>query len=987
MRAPTDLPRRRRRPSSTRVAAVFLVAGLITLAMSLRGIAGFYTDYLWFDEVKLTSVWKGVLGTKILLGVVFSVAMFVILWVNLRIADRIAPAFRPMGPEEEFMERYHEVVGNRTWLVRIGVATLFALMIGPGASGQWNSWILFRNKVNFGAPKDPLFDKDIGFYVFQLPFLKFVIDWLFAALIVTLLVTAVAHYINGGIRFQTPMRKVTPQVKAHLSVLLGALALVKAAGYFVQRFELVYSSRGVVQGAGYTDVKAQLPALRLLFLISLFAFGLFLYNILRRGWVLPVIAVGLWAMVSVVVGAAYPAAIQKFQVQPNESTKERRYIARNIEATRRAFNLTDTRTRDFAATTDLAASDLQDNVSTIRNIRLWDPLVMRDTYKRQQEIRGFYRFNDVDIDRYDVNGVQTQILLSARELNPGGIPSPSWVNQHLVYTHGYGAVMSPANAVTKEGNPAFQVKDLPPVGSPPLTQPAVYYGQELGSYAIVRTNAKEIDYTASDGTNHTTTYAGKGGVEMSSFIRRAALALRFGDLNPFISDFVTPRSRAMYVRNIDERVRKAAPFLRYDGDPYPIVYRGRVVWMYDAYTTTSRYPYSQRADTSRLSRTSGLTGNYNYVRNSIKVVIDAYDGTMTYYVMDDKDPIAKAYQKAFPKLFTDGKTMDAELREHIRYPEDLFRVQTNMYGQYHMLDAQAFYNRTDAWDIAQEPGGIKGATTVTQVAGGPAGTTTSREARMVPYYLLMRLPGEEREGFLILQPFVPFSKDDSRKDLTAFMVAGSDPENYGQLQTFVMPRQRPIDGPALINARINQEPEISREITFLNSPGQGSKVILGNLLVIPVKESLLYVQPLYVQSDATPLPQLKKVIAVHGDKVVMRNSLRDSLAAIFGSSPSTLEEVVPGQPVVTPPGTEAPPPVTPPDPNDTVVDLIGQANAHADAAAEALRRGDLSAYQRENDSVRDLLRRAGEITGGATTTTTTTVPPPATTTTQPPASA
>jgi len=982
MRAPTDLPRRRRGVSSRRVAIVFLVAGLFTLVMSLRGIAGFYTDYLWFDELKLTSVWKGVLGVKVALAIVFSVAMFAILWVNLKIADHVAPAFRPMGPEEEFMERYHEIVGQRTWLVRVGIAAVFALMIGPGASGQWNSWILFRNKVNFGA-KDPLFHKEVSFYVFQLPFLKFVVDWFFAALIITFLVAAVAHYLNGGIRFQTPMRKVTPQVKVHLSVLLGALALVKALGYFLQRYELVYSSRGVVQGAGYTDVKAQLPALRLLFLISLFAVALFLFNILRRGWVLPVIAVGLWAMVSVVVGAAYPAAIQKFQVQPNESTKEGPYIARNIAATRRAFNLGDTKKRAFSADGNLSAGDLQDNVSTIRNVRLWDPLVIKSTYKRLQEIRGFYRFNDVDIDRYQVGGLETQTLLSARELNPGGIPSPSWVNQHLVYTHGYGAVASPANAVAKDGNPVFQVKDLPPVGDPSLTQAAIYYGQDLDGYAIVRTKAKEIDYTAADGTNHTTTYAGKGGVEMNSFFRRAALALRFGDMNPFISDFVTPRSRAMYVRNIDERVRKAAPFLHYDGDPYPILYRGRVVWMYDAYTTTSRYPYSQAADTTRLPAKSGLNGNFNYVRNSVKVTIDAYDGTMTYYVMDAKDPIAKAYQKAFPRLFVDGKTMDPELRRHIRYPEDLFRVQTNMYGLYHMDNAQQFYNKTDKWDIAQEPGGIKGATTVTQAASGGQGVT-QREARMVPYYLLMRLPGEEKENFLILQPFVPFSKDDTRKDLTAFMVAGSDPENYGELQVFEMPRQRPIDGPALINARINQEPTISQAITFLNSPGQGSKVLLGNLLLIPIKEALLYIQPLYVQSDATPLPQLKKVIAVYNDRVVMTDSLRDSLAAIFGSSPTTLEEQIPGQTVVTPPG-QNPQLVTPSNPNDSVVDLIGQANSHSDAAAEALKRGDLAAYQRENDAVRDLLRRAGEVTKGSTVPTT--APPPPVPTTRAPASA
>ncbi|HEX2041317.1 MAG TPA: UPF0182 family protein, partial [Acidimicrobiales bacterium] len=778
MRAPTDLPRRRKPPNRVGVVLIGAAAAiLLVVAVSLRGIAGFYTDYLWFDELDLTSVWSGVLGAKIALAVVFTAVFFVLLWVNLAIADLIAPRFRPMGPEEQIVERYHAVVGPRAGLVRIGVALLFALIAGPGASGQWNSWILFRNSVRFGVD-DPQFGRDAGFFVFQLPFAKFLVDWLFAAFVIVLIVTAVAHYLNGGIRFQTPMQKVTPQVKVHLSVLLAILALLKAVGYYLQRFELVYSSRGVVQGAGYTDVKAQLPALQLLIVISLFACVLFLVNILRRGWVLPVAAVGLWALVSVAAGTAYPAFVQKFRVEPNESVRERPYIDRNIRSTRAAYNLDQTRVNSLAYNENLQATGLQENAETIRNVRLWDPDVLQRTYERLQEIRNFYQFNDVDIDRYMLNGRTTQILIAARELNTNGIPSPSWVNQHLVYTHGYGAVTSPANAVAPDGNPDLLVKDLPPQGEPAfeVATPAVYYGQDLGGYAVVRTEQQEVDFTDQNGVNRMGTYNGAGGVEMNSFVRRAALALRFGDANPLISGFIKSNSRALYIRDIDERVRKAAPFLRYDSDPYPVLFNDRILWIYDAYTTTNRFPYSQRADFSGLRSGSGLVGSFNYVRNSVKVVIDAYDGTMTYYVMDPEDPVVRAYAKAFPKLFTDGSRMDPGLREHLRYPEDLFRVQTNMYGLYHMTDAAAFYNKTDAWEPAQRPGAV-GAAAAAAGPVGPAGP--SREARMDPYYLLMRLPDEEQEEFLILRPFVPFSVDDSRKDLTAFMVAKSDPDSYG----------------------------------------------------------------------------------------------------------------------------------------------------------------------------------------------------------------
>jgi uncharacterized membrane protein (UPF0182 family) len=963
VRAPTDIAGRRRRPARGRIILLLVAGALFLLLVSLRGIAGFYTDFLWFDELHLTSVWKTVLGVKFALGGLFTILFFALLWANLAIADLLAPAFRPRGPEEHLIERYHEVVGQRAGLVRFAIAAAFALIAGPGASGQWGSWILFRNHVPFEA-RDALFHKDIGFYVFQLPFAKFVVDWLFASLVIVTIITAVAHYLNGGIRFQTPMQKVTPQVKAHLSVLMAVLAMLKAVDYYLQKYELVYATRGVVQGAGYTDVKAQLPAMRLLLGISLIAAALFIYNIFRRGWVLPVIAVGLWAMVSVVVGAAIPAAVQQFRVQPTESTKERPYIDRNIKATKAAFGLRDVQINDFAADNNVTTADIAGNASTIENVRLWDPdpRILQQTYNKLQQIRNFYQFNDVDVDRYVVDGRVRQELISARELNIDGIPSPSWVNQHLVYTHGYAAVLTPSNAVEPDGKPALQLKDLPPEGTPKPDQPAVYFGQALTGYAIVNTDQREVDYTEANGTNHTTTYTGSGGVKIDSFLRRAALALRFGDINPMISSFVTPNSRAIYVRDINERVRKAAPFLRFDSDPYPIIYKGRIQWIYDAYTTTSRYPYSQAADTSRLDPSSDLNANLNYVRNSVKVLIDSYTGKMTFYVVDQSDPMVRAYRKAFPKLFTDGTDIDPELRAHFRYPEDMFRIQTNMFARYHISDAADFYNNTDAWDIAQAPGAVSNAAPLVPATNAAGLATQAREPRMDPYYLLMRLPGEQSEDFLILQPFVPRSKDDSVKVLSAFMIAKSDPGDYGQLEAFVMPRTRQVDGPALVNARINQQPEVSQQITLLNT--SGSKVRLGNLLVIPVQQSLLYIRPLYVEAEGTPLPQLKKVIVVFGDKVVMRDSLREAITTLFpGSSPATLEQQGAGQtaPPTDQSGQASAPNATNPAPvTANVNDLLTQATARFAAADDALKAGDLAAYQKATNDAKDLVRRAAD---------------------------
>ncbi len=908
-----------------------------------------YTDYLWFGSLKLTSVWSGVVLAKLSLAVIFAGAFFAILWANLAIARRLAPPVRRFGVEEEALMPVHAALAQVPRRLPVAILALLAALVGAGVTGRWNEWILFRNSVDFGV-SDPLFERDIGFYVFRLPFLSFVTNWVFAALIVALLAAACAYYLNGGIRFRVPSPRVLPAVKAHLSVLLALVAVTKAASYYLDRYELVSSTRGAVQGATHTDVNAQYPAFNLLIFISLLAAVLFIINIRQQGWALPMTAVALWALVALVAGAAYPAFVQRFRVEPAESTREVPYIARNIEATRAAMGLDDVAVRPFAYEEELSAEALVRNAETVRNIRLWDPQVLQRTYQRLQEVRTFYRFTDVDVDRYHVDDELTQILLSARELSPESLPSDTWENRHLAFTHGYGAVLSPANSVTSDGQPDFLVRNIPPTGEPAITEPRLYHGEAIGGYSIVNTGRDEIDYLRDDGTAVTNRYNGAGGVGIGSMVRRVAFALRFADVNPVISGFVRPESRILYVRDVRERAAKIAPFLHYDHDPYPVILDGRITWLIDAYTTTSRYPYAQQGDTNRLDSRSGLHHEFNYVRNSVKVAVDAYDGTVTFYIVDADDPIVTAYAKAFPRLFTSSENAPDGLRAHFRYPEDLFRVQTNMWGRYHIDDPDEFYSQSDRWNIAQDPG-TSGAGPALQAPGAtpPPGEVPS-ERRMDPYYLLMRLPAAARGEFLILQPFVPFSADDTRRELSAFMVAKSDGDEYGNLEVFVMPRDRQVDGPAIVNARINQEPEVSQLITLLSRAG--SEVLLGNLVIIPVEQSLIYVRPLYVQATgANAVPELKKVIVTFGNRIAIRDTLQDALVAVFGDAPETREEGAP----------PAPSPETPLDGTDLPPEarrLLDEAAAAFAAADAALRQGDPVEYANSIQEARRAFDRA-----------------------------
>ena len=876
-----------------RMLAGGVVSALFVLMLSLRGIAGFWTDYLWFDTLGHENVFVSVFGAQVILVVLFTLLFFGLLYGNLTVADRLAPPIRPPGPEEDLLRGYHLAVGHRRGLIRLVLSGLFAVIAGLGVSGRWQEWLLFTNAVDFGIT-DPQFGRDLGFYVFRLPFMSFVIGWLFATLIIVLVLTTIFHYINGGIRLQSVGERVQPQVKVHLSVLLGLIALVRAGDYWLARFELTTSDRGAVVGATYTDVKAQLPATNLLILISLFAAVLLLVNIRRRGWVLPTLAVGLWAFVALVMGGIYPAVIQSLRVEPAESEKEEPYIARNIEATRSAFGLdgiTVVQLSDFDNRID--ASDLRSNRGTVRNIRILDPLVVQGTFDRLQGEREYYTFAaEMDTDRYIIDGETTQVLLGTRELEVN--ENRSWENQHVAFTHGYGVAMAPVSRVKGSGDPDFLVGDLPVLIDPSvdvtLDRPQLYVGEGLNGYAVVGATRSEVDYTDENQETQEVRYAdigGEGGVGMGTLIRRAAFALRFGQLEPLISNFVTSDSRVFYVRDVRDRVEKLAPFLLFDADPYPVLIDGRILYVVDGYTTTDRYPYSQFASSGELPRASGLSRHrFNYVRNSVKATVDAFTGEVILYVVDEGDPLVTSYGQAFGGLFTPASEMPESLVVHLRYAEDLFRVQTEVWGRYHVEDTQNFYQRASEWSVSQDPGRTgEGAANLAVVdsSGFRIGTT---RMRMAPYRTMVALPDGEDAEFVIMRAFVPLDKDDARKELAAFMVGRSDGDSYGELVVYRPPSSN-FDGPALAEERIRNDEAVASLQTLLSQ--RGSNVLFGELLLVPIENSILYVRPLYVQAEGdNTVPELERVIVAVGEKVVMANSLQEALEELTRSNLAAL---------------------------------------------------------------------------------------------------
>jgi uncharacterized membrane protein (UPF0182 family) len=936
-------------PTRQRRWPAYVIAAIVIIAVVFTVMSQFFVDLLWYREVHFDGVFWTELRTKFVLGLVFGVVFFAALFVNLQIVRRIAPTTRFLTPEQEAIERVRMAFEPYLrWLLPLGCAVL-ALLVGIGVTRQWQTFLLWRNSggVTFGQP-EPLFHRDPAFYIFTLPWLQFLQGWLFSSLVGITLLTGLAHLLWGGIRPQARdwADKVTPATRAHLSVLLGLIMLAKAWGYYLGRFDLLQSDRGVVQGASYTDVNAQLPALNFLMIAALICAVLFLVNIRVRLWSLPVIAVGLLALVSVLLGTAYPAFVQRFRVGPQEFQQEKPYIEDNIAGTRTAFGIGDDDVEippPQHYDPQVTAADVRANDATISNIRLWRPSVLLENFQSLQRIRSYYEFRDVDVDRYLLDGERRVLMASGREVSQAGIQvdAKTWQNEHLVYTHGYGAVAARVNTATAEGAPELTQRDIPlaPGGQPEIQQPRIYFGEGSDTdtpFVVVHTGTPELDY---EGAPPGYSYTGTGGIEMGNILQRALFAWRFRDVNLLISGQITSDSKIMIYRSLAERVPRPAPFLTYDRDPYIAVVDGRLQWIWDAYTTSNNYPYSQSVNLSDATDGQLGSGEVNYMRNSVKVVVDAYDGSMTYYA-DLSDPIAQVWDRAFPGLFTPiGDASDA-LREHFRYPENLFQVQATQFANYHVTDPEVFYQKQDRWEIPADP-------TVAAATTTPSGVTTTSAsasaARLRPYYLLMKAPGDTSEEFQLVLPFVP----EGRQNMVAWLAASSDPVNYGRLLALELPDGANVDGPSVVFSRMNQNPDFSAQRTLLGQGG--SQVLFGDFLVIPIEHSFLYVQPVYVRANQeTAVPELKRVVVANGDSVGVGTNLEEALA-----------ESVKGQVIEEPGGGGGGGGAA-----QTVADLLAQALQHFQAADQALRDGDLATYQSEITQAQTLVRQANDLAAG-----------------------
>jgi uncharacterized protein len=901
-------------PRSPRPSLLPLLLVVLVLTV-VPGAIRFYTDWLWFQEVGFERILlRSLLARAVLGGVAFAV-VFGVLLLNLRIA------LRTLRPRDLVVETPDgpRVVSIDPLRIRPLVYTVaggIALVVALFASSQWETWLFFRNAVPFGV-KDPILGRDVAFYVFTLPFLRLVQRLLLATIVVAAVGSAVGHVASGGLSLAGPRGFSLARAGVrHVSLLAAALLLVLAFGAWLEIPEELNAPSGIVPGASYVDVHARIPALRLLVIAACAGAVLAGYQAASaRFWPLAS-AVLLYAGVSV-AGSVYASVVQRFVVGPDEQVREAPYIANNIAATRAAFALDGVQEKQLSGEAILTREALEANAATLDNVPLWNDQPLLDTFGQLQEIRTYYDFVSVDNDRYTIDGQYRQIMLSARELNSENLPSRTWINEHLTFTHGYGLTLGPVNEVTPEGLPVLFVKDLPPVSGADLkiTQPALYYGELSNEHVFVRTGTEEFDYPRGD-DNVFARYEGKGGVPLGGFLRRLLFALRFRSTDTFFSPSLTAESRVMMHRRISDRVRKIAPFLTYDPDPYLAISDGRLVWIQDAYTTTGGYPYSAPA-------APGL----NYIRNAAKVTIDAYHGTTTFHLLDAKDPIAATVARTFPELFRPLDEMPADLRSRLRYPQGIFAIQAAVFSTYHMTSPSVFYNKEDQWEV-------------------PALETGNRTERMEPYYTIMKLPGEKGPEYIQMLPYTPRQKD----NLAAWMVARSDGGNYGKLAVFQFPKQTVIFGPRQVAARISQDQAIAPQITLWNQ--QGSEVIQGNLLVIPIEEALLYIRPLYLRAAGGRIPELKRVIVAYRNQIVMEETLDRALDRLFAPSASAGRPAPPG---TTLPRIEAPTPGT--------ADLAAQAREHYKRAIQAQREGDWARYGEEIKRLGEVLEKLAETEG------------------------
>jgi uncharacterized protein len=895
---------RRPRPGLWLIALV-IVLGVVGQLIPL------YTDWLWFQEVGFARVFTTLLTLRGWLVIGVAAAVFAYLFLNLSLAVRTAPPDVLWELEDQLGLPGRAILEPLVRRLLVPVISVIALLAGLRASGAWDTLAEYLHATPFGRT-DPLFGRDLGFYFFALPFWRLLYGWALGLAMGALVLTALVYVLQRSVVLTARGPRLAGGARTHLLLLGAVVLLVRAWGFWLDRFELLYSARGLVFGASYTDVHASLPALQVLAVLAVLCAVACVVQTRRPGW--RFLVAGLVVLGVVWVGglSIYPALLQRFRVTPNELVAERPYIEHNIRLTRQAYGLDRIAEQNFPAEDNLDAAALERNSATIKNIRLWDHRPLLVTYGQLQEIRTYYKFLDVDNDRYTLDGEYRQVMLSARELSYRHVP-PAWINQHLTYTHGYGAVVGPVNRISPEGLPEFLVQDIPPVSNafPKITRPEIYYGESSNDYVFVRTRSQELDYPSGE-QNVYTRYAGRGGIGVDGLLRKVAFALRFGELKVLLSDDLTTDSRVMIYREIGARARQAAPFLRFDRDPYLVVTDdGRLMWIIDAYTNSDRYPYAEP-----------VRGLGNYIRNSVKVTVDAFHGTVAYYIADPDDPVIRTYAKVFPGLLQPLQAMPRDLQTHLRYPEDLMTIQARMYATYHMEDPQVFYNKEDLWTI-------------------PRRQQEGREREMEPYFTVMRLPGEAKEEFVLLTAFNPIRRD----NMIALMVARSDVPNYGGLIVYLLPKQKLVYGPRQIDARIDQDPVISQQLALWNQ--QGSRVLRGSLLAIPIEQSLIYVQPLYLSAtEQGALPELRRVIVAYANQIAMEPTLDQSLRRIFGGraqpEPTRPREV--GAPV--------------PAAGDGVLrGLVQRAWEAWQRSQEALRRGDWTAYGQEQKRLEEALRQ------------------------------
>lgn len=957
-------PKGRRRPR----ALMPVLAVLVGLVASLFILSDFITDWWWYQAVQFAQVFTTKLTTRVVLFVAFGSLMSLLVAINVIVAYRLRPSLRGMSAEQQSLDRYRAGIEPfRVPMVVVG-GVLIGIMAGTSAAGQWRVWLLWRNRTSFGVT-DPQFHRDVSFYVFTYPWWRFVLGFSFTVVLICLLASVMTHYLYGGIRLQTPGGKATSAAQAHLSVLLGLFVLLKAVAYWLDRYGLAvdgggFDAVGGWTGLRYRDVNALLPAKEILAAIALICAALFFANVRRRTWLLPGIGFGLLVLSALLIGTAYPAIVQQFQVKPSESTREAPFIGRNIAATRAAYGLSGSKVDQYDAKTSVQQGQLRADANTTASIRVLDPNIVSPTFEAEQQIRRFYSFPEtLRIDRYPVDGRNQDVVVALRELNLESVPPEqrNWINDHFLYTHGFGVVAARGNTVEKDGSPSYVSKDIPPTGQLGEYEPRVYFGEESPDYSIVGSKnrpPREFDREDRSQANGqvSNTYVGKG-VDVGSLWRKLIYAIKFREQKILLSSEISSSSKVLYIRNPRARVERVAPWLTLDSDPYPAVVDHRVQWIVDGYTTSANYPYSSRTTLGKATQTAITTvggrviaprDEVNYIRNSVKATVDAYDGTVQIYTWDPADPVLATWKKAFPHTVKDRSEIPPSLLAHLRYPEDFFKVQRELLARYHVTDPKAFYTRADFWQVPLDPTG-----------GDVSGIGSAAESDpQPPYYLTLKMPSQNAATFSLTTTFEPIG----RGQLAAFMAVDAEPgPDYGTIRVLALPPSTNVPGPRLVQSNMISDSVVSSTILQF----KGNKVRPGNLLTLPVGGGLLYVEPLYVQpSSGTSFPLLRQVIVSFGNFIAIGDDLKGALDKLFGGAAGV-------------PGAGAPQSSAPAAPS-TGTDVSAPAKGPAAAAAaladaqqafqegrDALAKGDFAAYGRAQDRLGTDLKRAADASGVA----------------------